>query len=62
VTSESYSPELEDSSSHEFEVLARRVKEAIESEYFTVPGDQTVNVLQFRYHHISLCHDCNKCL
>jgi len=48
VTSLEYSPELADQSSDEFVLLARRVGEAIESEYLTVPGQQTVNVLQFR--------------
>jgi len=49
VTSLSYSPELDDQSSRDFAVLARGLKEAIESEYMTVPGQQTVDVLQFRY-------------
>ena len=48
VTSLSYSAQLGNQSSREFAVLARRVKEAIESEYITIPGQQTVNVLQFR--------------
>jgi len=49
VTSLTYSPQLDDQSSRDFAVLARGLKEAIESEYFTVPGQQTVDVLQFRY-------------
>jgi len=61
VTSESYSAELANRSSPEFEVLARRIKEAIESEYFTIPGEQTVNVLQFRYIYIYIYIYANKC-
>ena len=48
VTSLSYSAELVDESSPEFATLARRIKDAVEAEYFTVAGQQTVNVLQFR--------------
>jgi len=48
VTSLSYSAALANQSSQEFAIMALRVKEAIESEYLTVPGEQTVNVLQFR--------------
>ena len=49
VTSLTYDPQLDDLSSRDFAVLARGLKEAIESEYMTVPGQQTVDVLQFRY-------------
>ena len=49
VTSLAYSSQLGDQTSDEFATLARRVKDAIESEYLTVPGQQTVDVLQFRY-------------
>jgi len=48
VTSLSYDAALANQSSQEFAVMALRIKEAIESEYLTVPGEQTVNVLQFR--------------
>jgi len=49
MTSLTYSPELGDQSSHEFDVLASRIKDAVEAEYLTVDGQQTVSVQQFRY-------------
>jgi len=49
MTSLTYSPELGDQSSHEFDVLASRIKDAVEAEYLTVDGQQTVSVLEFRY-------------
>jgi len=61
VTSLEYSPELADQSSDEFVLLARRVGGAIESEYLTVPGQQTVNVLQFRYVMLSTLHQKTQC-
>ena len=48
MTSLTYSPELDDQSSSEFGVLASRIKEAVEAEYLTVDGQQTVNILEFR--------------
>ena len=48
ITSLTYSLELSDPNSQEFIHLAESVKDAIESEYATVSGEQIVNVLQFR--------------
>ena len=49
ITSVSYTPSLSDRSSPEFIRLAAQFKQAVESEYATLSGQQTVTVLEFRF-------------